>query len=242
MTLKAVLFDFNGVIVNDEPIHEKLIDRLMLDENLQLKRGEFREVCLGRSDHACITALLERRGRFLTETYLDRLLRRKAEAYKAQIDTLDKLPIYPGLAEFIDKIRVAGLKMAVVSGAMRSEIELVLERAGLAANFELIVAGDDLRASKPAPDGYLLAVELLNQKYPDFKLQPIECLAIEDTFAGIEAAKKAGIQVAGVTHTYPFHMIQRQANWTVDYFADLELDRVAALCSIAPTEPAAENT
>ncbi|MBD0394949.1 MAG: HAD family phosphatase, partial [Microcoleus sp. C1-bin4] len=50
MTLKAVLFDFNGVIVNDEPIHEKLIDQLMLDENLQLKRGEFREVCLGRSD------------------------------------------------------------------------------------------------------------------------------------------------------------------------------------------------
>ncbi len=71
---------------------------------------------------------LERRGRFLTETYLDRLLRRKAEAYKAQIDTLEKLPIYQGLAEFIDKIRVAGLKMAVVSGAMRSDIELVLYR------------------------------------------------------------------------------------------------------------------
>ncbi|HEY9299591.1 MAG TPA: HAD family phosphatase, partial [Phormidium sp.] len=71
---------------------------------------------------------------------------------------------------------------------------------------------------------------------------PIECLALEDTFAGIEAAKKAGIQVAGVTHTYPFHMIQRQANWTVDYFADLELDRVAQVCSSAPTEPTAENT
>src|SRR6476469_793158 len=242
MTLKAVLFDFNGVIINDEPIHEKIIDRLMLDENLQLKRGEVREVCLGRSNRACITALLERRGRFLTETYLDRLLRRKAEAYKAQIDTLEKLPIYPGLAEFIDKIRVAGLKMAVVSGAMRSDIELVLDRAGLAANFELIVAGDDLTASKPAPDGYLLAVELLNQKYPDFNLQPIQCLAVEDTLAGIEAAKNAGIHVAGVTHTYPFHMIQRQANWTVDYFADLALDRVAALFSIAPTEPAATNT
>ncbi len=242
MTLKAVLFDFNGVIVNDEPIHEKIIDQLMLDENLQLKRGEFREICLGRSDRACITELLKRRGRYLTETYLDRLLQRKAEAYQAQIDTLEKLPIYPGLAEFIDKIRAAGLKMAVVSGAMRSDIELVLDRAGLAANFELIVAGDDLTASKPAPDGYLLAVELLNQKYPGFNLRAIECLALEDTFAGIEAAKKAGIQVAGVTHTYPFHMIQRQANWTVDYFADLELDRVGALCSIAPTEPAAQNT
>ncbi|MBE9097610.1 HAD family phosphatase, partial [Tychonema sp. LEGE 07203] len=65
MTLKAVLFDFNGVIINDESIHENLIDRLMLDENLQLKRGEFREICLGKSDRACITELLQRRGRYL---------------------------------------------------------------------------------------------------------------------------------------------------------------------------------
>ncbi|MEG5001001.1 HAD family hydrolase [Microcoleus sp. B4-D4] len=242
MTLKAVLFDFNGVIINDESIHENLIDRLMLDENLQLKRGEFREICLGKSDRACITELLQRRGRYLTETYLNRLLLGKAKAYQEKINSLETLPIYTGLAEFIDKIRVSGLKMAVVSGAMRSDIELVLERAGLAANFELIVAGDDLTASKPEPDCYLLAVELLNQKYPGLNLQPIECLALEDTFAGIESAKKAGMQVAGVTHTYPFHMIQRQANWTVDYFADLELDRVAQLCSIAPTEPAAENS
>ncbi len=240
--LKAVLFDFNGVIIKDEAIHEKIIDRLMLDENLQLKRGEFREVCLGRSDRTYITELLKRRGRYLTETYLDRLLLGKASAYKAEIDSLQKLPIYSGLAEFIAKIRVAGLKMAVVSGAMRSDIELVLERAGLAADFELIVAGDDLTASKPEPDGYLLAVARLNEKYPEFDLQPIECLAVEDTFAGIEAAKKAGIQVAGVTHTYPFHMIQRQANWTVDYFADLELDRVGELCSIVLKSAAAENT
>ncbi len=242
MTLKAVFFNFNGVIINDEAIHEKIIDRLMLDENLQLKRGEFREICLGRSDRTYITDLLKRRGRYLAETYLDRLLAGKSSAYKAQIDTLQKLPIYTDLAEFVAKIRVAGLKMAVVSGAMRSDIELVLERAGLAAYFELIVAGDDLTASKPEPDGYLLAVELLNKKYPDFDLQPIECLAVEDTFAGIEAAKKAGIQVAGVTHTYPFHMIQRQANWTVDYFADLELDRVGELCSIAPQSATAQNT
>ena len=239
MTLKAVLFDFNGVMINDESIHENIIDKLMLDENLQLKRGEFREVCLGRSDRTGITELLKRRGRYLTEAYLDRLLRGKTQAYQEKIDSLETLPVYDGLAEFIDKIRVSGLKMAVVSGAMRSDIELVLDRSGLAANFELIVAGDDLVASKPEPDGYLLAVELLNQKYPDFNLRAIECLALEDTFPGIEAAKKAGMQVAGVTHTYPFHMIQRQANWTVDYFADLELDRVAQLCSIALTEPTA---
>jgi beta-phosphoglucomutase len=232
MTLKVILFDFNGVIINDESIHEEIIDRLMLEENLRLKPGEFREVCLGKSDRACIVELFDRRGRFLTETYLDRLLFRKAEAYKTKLDSLETLPIYPGLADFIAKVRSVGLKMAVVSGAVRSEIELVLNLAGLADNFELIVAGDDLTASKPEPDGYLLAVERLNERYPGWNLQASECLAIEDTFAGITAAKKAGIQVAGVTHTYPFHMIHRRANWTVDRFEDLELDRVQELCAL----------
>ena len=240
MTLKAVLFDFNGVIVNDESIHEQIVDQLMLDENLQLKRGEFREVCLGKSDRTCLVELLKRRGRFLTEVYLDRLLLRKAQAYQAKIDSLETLPIYPGLADFIARIRAAGLKIAIVSGAMRSDIELVLNLAGLAENFELIVTGDDTMTSNPAPDGYLLAVELMNRQYPGWNLEPGECLAVEDTFAGIEAAKKAGIQVLGVSHTYPFHMIQRQANWTVDYFADLELDRVAEICVIAQIEPTSE--
>ena len=240
MTLKAVLFDFNGVIVNDESIHEQIVDQLMLDENLQLKRGEFREVCLGKSDRTCLVELLKRRGRFLTEVYLDRLLLGKAQAYQAKIDSLETLPIYPGLADFIARIRAAGLKIAIVSGAMRSDIELVLNLAGLAENFELIVTGDDTMTSNPAPDGYLLAVELMNRQYPGWNLEPGECLAVEDSFAGIEAAKKAGIQVLGVSHTYPFHMIQRQANWTVDYFADLELDRVAEICAIAQIEPTSE--
>ncbi|WP_341739799.1 HAD family phosphatase [Microcoleus sp. CAWBG640] len=230
MTLKAVFFDFNGVIIHDEQMHEQIIDKLMLEENLQLKRGEFRAVCLGKSDRGCIVQLLSSRGRFVTEVYLQRLLLRKAQAYQARIDSLETLPIYPGLAEFIAKIRAAGLKMAIVSGAMRSDIELVLNLAGLTENFEFMVTGDDITASKPAPDGYLLAVELMNQQYPGWNLQPGECLAVENSLAGIEAAKTAGIQVLGVTHTYPFHMIQRQANWTVDFFADLELERVQELC------------
>jgi beta-phosphoglucomutase len=88
-----------------------------------------------------------------------------------------------------------------------------------------------LRVSKPEPDGYLLAVERLNQQYPNLKAQASDCLAIEDTPAGIEAAKRAGMQVVGVANTYPFHMLQRQASWTVDYLHDLELDRVQQVYS-----------
>ncbi|MBD1871774.1 HAD family phosphatase [Cyanobacteria bacterium FACHB-471] len=226
MTLKAVLFDFNGVIINDEPLHQKLIDELLIQENLRPKPGEFWEVCLGKSDRVCLTDLLQRRGRIVTEEYLDQLIARKSKLYQQQLEAIDKLPIYPGLPDLIFQLRSAQIKMAVVSGALRSEVELVLSRADLTQAFSLIVAGDDIKTSKPDPTGYLLAVERLNQQYPALKLEPVECLAIEDTPAGIEAAIRAGMQVVGVANTYPFHMMQRQANWAVDYLSELELDRV----------------
>jgi beta-phosphoglucomutase len=226
MVLKAVLFDFNGVIIDDEPIHEQLIEQILLDENLRFNRRDFQKYCLGRGDRQCIAELLTSRGRIVGDSYLNGLLQRKALAYQQTIDTLTLLPIYPNLGKLIAQMRAERLKLAVVSGALRSEIELVLDRAQLSPYFSLVVAGDDIKTGKPEPDGYLLAVDRLNQLYPDLQLQPTECLAIEDTFAGIEAAKRAGIKVVGIAHTYPFHMLQRLSNWAIDRFSDLELDRV----------------
>ena len=231
MTLKAVLFDFNGVIINDEPIHLKLINQIVIAENLRPKPGDFRKFCLGRSDRACLSDLLKDRGRFVTEDYLTKLINQKAHLYQRHLETLEKLPIYPGLEDLIFKLRVAKLPMGVVTGATRSEVELVLNQVNLAQHFEAIVTEDDLTASKPEPDGYLLAVEKFNQLHPELKLQPSECLAIEDTFAGITAAKQAGMQVVGVANSYPFHMLQRQTNWTVDYLSDLEVERVQQVYS-----------
>lgn len=226
MTLKAVLFDFNGTIVDDEEIHQQLIEEILLGENLRPNPAEYRQLCLGRSDRACLKAILESRGRFVKDSYLAQLIARKSIAYQRQLESLEKLPIYPGVEDLIYKLRVARLKMGVVSGALRTEIELVLSRTGLLPHFAVIVAGDDITVSKPEPDGYLLAVERLKQLHPELGLQVKDCLAIEDTPAGIEAAHRAGMQVVGVANTYPFHMLQRQADWTVDYLIELELDRV----------------
>lgn len=237
MTLKAVLFDFNGVIIKDEAIHERLIEKILVEENLRPSPQEYREICLGRSDRVCIAELLKHRGRVVTETYLNQLLARKAQAYQRQLEQLEMLPIYPGLEDLIFKIRVAQLPMGVVSGALRCEVELVLHRTQLAKHFAVIVAGDDINVSKPEPDGYLLAVERLNQHYPSLNAQAADCLAIEDTPPGIEAAKRAGMQVVGVANTYPFHMLQRQANWTVDYLHDLELERVQQVYARSSSQP-----
>jgi HAD superfamily hydrolase (TIGR01509 family) len=226
MALKAILFDFNGIIINDEPIHQQLIEQLLIEENLRPILGEFQEVCLGRSDRVCIIELFTRRGRVVSESYLMQLLLRKAQAYQQYLEKIEKLPLYPGLEDLVFQVRSQKLKLAVVSGALRSEIKLVLNRANLAQHFPVIVSGDDITTSKPEPDGYLLAVERLNQQDPDLQLQPGECLAIEDTFAGIQAAKRAGIPVVGVANTYPFQMMHRQANWVVDYLHQLDLEWV----------------
>ncbi|PSB29416.1 HAD family hydrolase [Stenomitos frigidus] len=237
--LKAVLFDFNGIIINDEPLHEKLINQLLLEENLRPKPGEFRQFCLGRNDRACIVDLLKQRGRVVTDDYADKLIARKALLYKDQLDQLETLPVYPGLEDLLFKLRAARLKLAIVSGALQVEIELVLQRLKLSEHFPVIVSGDHRLPSKPEPNGYLLAVDRLNQLNPGLHLKPSDCLAIEDTFAGIEAAKRAHIPVVGVANTYPFHMLQRRANWAVDYLSDLELDRIQQLYEQMATAPKA---
>ena len=219
MTLKAVLLDFNGVIINDESIHQELIADILISENLRPDESEFQTLCLGRSDRACLRDILGQRGRVVSDKYLDNLIQKKTQAYQQKLENLDNLPIYPGIEEFLTQLQQQGIAIALVTGALRSEVELVLQKSGIAQYFSVIVGGDDITQSKPEPEGYLLAVSQLN-------LQPSECLAIEDSYPGIEAAKKAGIPVVGIANTYPLHMLQRRANWTIDYLAELELDRL----------------
>ncbi len=218
MTLKAVLLDFNGVIIKDEPIHEDLIGDILLSENLRPVSSEFKAFCLGRSDRACLRDILAQRGRVVSDKYLENLIQKKTQAYQQKLVELDELPLYPGIREFLTQLQQQEIAIAMVTGALRQEVELVLQKSDIAEYFSLIIAGDDITQSKPEPEGYLLAVKQLN-------LQPSECLAIEDSYPGIEAAKKAGIPVVGVANTYPLHMLQRRANWIVDYLGQLELER-----------------
>jgi beta-phosphoglucomutase len=229
MALKAVLFDFNGVIINDEPIHEAALEEVLIEENMRPKEGEFQELCFGRSDRACLIDLFARRERLLSDRDLQRLLARKQAIYCDRIGQLDKIPSYPGLEDLIYKLRVAQIKLAIVSGSQRQGIDIALDRLNLTEYFSVIVSADDIQTSKPDPEGYLLGIDRLNQTFPDLDLTPQSSLAIEDSPAGIAAAKQAGITVVGVANAYPFHMLQRQANWTVDYLNDLELDRIEAI-------------
>ncbi len=226
MALKVVLFDFNGVILDDEWIHEQLVYEVMLSENLRCTPAEFQQYGLGRSDRACFRDLFKLRGRLMSPETLERLLVQKHRAYTERLQSLSELPIFPGVADLVAAFQSQGLKLGIVSGAQRSEIEYILGQIGLRDAFEVMVAGDDIQTSKPDPTGYLQAIAQFQSQYPVSQLQPSDFAALEDTFAGIEAARQANITVIGVAHTYPYHMLQRLTNWTVDRLADIEIERL----------------
>ena len=224
MSLKAVFLDFSGVIIDDETINQELIADILLSENLRADDDEYTQYCRGKSDRACLKAILGHRGRILSNEYLDRLLKKKAMSYRQKIEQLSELPIASNLAEFLTQLKEQNIAVGLVTGATRSVVEYILEKLELAPYFDAIVAGDDLPQSKPEPEPYLLAVKKLG-------LKPSECLAIENNPVGIEAAKRAKIQVVGISNIYPLHMLQRISNWTVDDFMEIELERVDRVLS-----------
>ena len=226
MGLKAVFLDFSGVIIDDEEINQALVADIMLGENLRAEEEDYTRYCRGRSDRAGLKDILANRGRILPDDYLDKLIAKKTQGYRQQIEQLAELPLSPHLEEFLIQLQEQNIAIGLVTGTIRSEVEYILQTTNLAQYFDVIVAGDDLKPSKPEPEPYLLAVERLN-------LQPSECLAIEDNPVGITAAKRAKIQVVGISYIYPLHMLQRQANWTVDNFLEIELERVDRVLSQA---------
>jgi beta-phosphoglucomutase-like phosphatase (HAD superfamily) len=224
MVLKAVLFNLNGVIINDESIHKRLIDELLLEENIIARKDDYKKYCLGIGDLG-LKDLLYSHGRVLEQKYFDNLLERKARAYRENLLQLGSIPSYVGLKELFEEIKSRSIYLGMISGTLTSEANLVLEQLKYREFFDIIVGAEELEEPRPDPKGHLLALEKFNTLFKE-KVTPLDILAIESTPVGIAAAKKANIQVIGVANIYPFHFMQRMANWAVDSLADLELDRL----------------
>jgi beta-phosphoglucomutase-like phosphatase (HAD superfamily) len=228
MVLKAVFLEFSGVIVKDTDVQRRLISDLLVAENLRPDPLEYAKVCFGRSDRTCLKQLLERRGRVVSDEYLNRLLAQKSAAYLEALQAAPKLPLYPGLEDLLYQLKAAALPLGIVTGAPATEVQWVLEQANLADLFTVVVTAADLSLAedKPSRRGYDIALSRLNQRQPGLVARPEDSLAIEVSFAGIAAAKQANMPVMGVAHLYPYRMMQRQANWAVDYLNEIEVDWV----------------
>ena len=211
--LKAVFFDFNGVIVNDEPLHLELFRRVLDEEGIALSEEEYDAKYLGYDNRKCFVAALTDAGQAEQagdDAHITALMARKMNYYLDAIN--ERFLLFPGVVELVRKL-AATYPMAIVSGAMRDEIEKVLTRGGLRDCFRLIITSDDISTGKPDPEGYLKALAMLNS-ITQATIQPDECLVIEDSVAGVQAAKSAGMRCLAVTNSYPAEKLNR-ADWIV---------------------------
>lgn len=196
-----VLFDFNGVIADDEPVHQMLSQQVLAEEGIPITEAEYHDIYLGYDDWGCFTEAFRRAGRSIDPAGVAELIRKKSALYDAHI--AEHLVLFPGAVE---SVRAMGGRypLGIVSGALKGEIERICQVAGIDGRFGLIVAAEDTERCKPHPEGYLKALALRNLQLAGdgARIGPEACVVIEDSMAGVEAAKAAGMRCVAVTHTY----------------------------------------
>lgn len=226
--LRALLFDFNGILVDDEPLHFELFQKVLEEEGLTLTERDYYARYLGFDDRGAFAAMLADAGRPAEAPALARLIVRKA-AYYQDLIRRRGYPFFPGGVELVRAAAERGLRLGVVSGALREEVSGALEQAGLAERVPILVTAEDVAESKPHPESYRRALELLNSvpPLPERLIHPHEVLAIEDSPAGLESAAGAGLLTLGVAHTYPLDRLEATAK--VPALAGLTLDELKGL-------------
>lgn len=197
--MRAVIFDFDGVIADTEPLHFEGLRRTLADIGITLTETDYYANYLGFDDHGCILEALRVNQRSATGPLVQDLMHKKAAAYLASIN--DHLVIFPGVREFVEEA-AAAYPLAIASGALRPEIELILEQAGIRKAFRHITSAEDVTRGKPDPQPFLYALAGLNHHSSTSTMSPESCLVIEDSLPGIRAAKSAGMKVLAVANTH----------------------------------------
>lgn len=197
--MRAVIFDFDGVIADTEPLHFEGLRRTLAGIGITLTEPDYYATYLGYDDRGCILEALRANRRPITKPIVQDLMQKKAAAYLASIH--EHLVIFPGVREFVEEA-AAAYPIAIASGALRPEIELILEQAGLRKAFRHITSAEDVTKSKPDPQPFLHALAGLNRQQGRSTLTADACLVIEDSLPGIRAAKAAGMKVLAVTNTH----------------------------------------
>jgi len=204
----ALLFDFNGVIVDDEEHHRATLESLLAEHGIPLTRDQYYADYLGWNDRMSFVIAFRQAGRPLEPEGLDGLVAEKSRRYGERIER--SLTLVPGAREFVARA-ADRFRLGVVSGALRHEIEHVLEVADLRRHFEVIVAADDVASGKPDPEGYLAAHAALAGRRP---LARAACVAIEDSLPGLAAARAAGMRcVMLATNLAPESLVEADAVW-----------------------------
>ena len=221
--LRAIVFDFDGVIANSEPLHFAAFRDVLAGEGIALTEADYYARYLGYDDVGMFQAIGAARGGWAAAEIAG-LVARKA----VRLEELERhvSVLFPGAADAIRRA-AAAVPIAIASGALGPEIRRVLERERLTTCFTCIVGAEDTPASKPAPDPYLLAVAQLGRTVAD--LRASECVALEDSPWGLLSAQAAGLRTVAVAQTYDKSALLADA--VIGSIDELDISMLQRLCA-----------
>ncbi len=222
--IRAIIFDFNGVIADDETPHLLCFQRALAEQGLSITKEEYYGTHLGMDERTCAAMLLTARDERCDRRLLETIVERKAVLFR-EYTASHRPPLFPGIVEFVTQAR-AGYRLAIASGGRREQIEAALRDSPIEQHFAVVVSADDCAVGKPDPAIYRQTLKLLNAAEPRPPLLTAQdCLVIEDSVAGIRSAHAAGMKVLAVATTYPAERL-READGVLAGFQGLSVELV----------------
>ena len=224
----ATIFDFNGVLVDDEWVHLAAFRDVLDPMGVRVTDEVYGERYLGCDDAGAFRAMLTDVGRSVTDEEVAELVARKRPHYRRRAEL--GLVIFEGASALVRKRADAG-PVVIVSGALRDEIAFALGKMGVADAVRFVVSAEDTAHCKPDPEGYHIAVRFLVDQGLAAR-DARRALVIEDSIAGIQAAKAAGLTCLAVAHSYKdAELLRAGADHVASKIADIDdamLGRVLA--------------
>ncbi len=225
--LRTVIFDFDGVIADSELLHFKAFNEALVSYGVEISKQQYFQDYLGLTDTDLFELLIEKGLLKAGKDQIPILAEEKKHCFEkfAQNDAV----IIDGVAEFLNLLQENNIPIAICSGALLVEIETILKKSNLTANFETIVSAEQVEKNKPAPDGFLMALERLNQNHIP-AIEPTECIVIEDSHWGLEAANAAGMKAVAVTNSYAADEL-KPYDAVVENLSELTIEQLKNICS-----------
>jgi len=224
--LGAVIFDFDGVITDSEILHFRCFNQVLAQFDITITTRDYYKNYLGFTDMDCFKFLADKEGLGLTEQEIKGLVEQKNRIFEELAKTEGR--IIEGVRDFLQMLWADNIPMAIYSGALLAEIELILEECRLRPLFEVIVSADHVKKGKPNPEGFLLALRKLNDKRQN-PISTNQCIVIEDSHWGLAAAVAAGMHTVAVTNSYDAEQLQ-SAEKVVARLDELGMDDLQKLC------------
>ena len=224
---RAVLFDFDGVITDSEILHLRAFNSVLSSHGLEITKKDYYTAYLGLTDLDCFKTLIAEGRLNLDVSGIDDLISQKSVIFEELVETEGS--IIEGVRDFLAMLKHNSIIMAICSGALMAEIEVILGQARLRSFFEVVVSAEQVRRGKPDPEGFLLTLQKLNRQRQD-AIEANECIVIEDSHWGLEAANEAGLHTVGVTNSYDAEQLT-MAEKIVSHLGELNIENLRQLCS-----------